>query len=405
MAQKESNIINNAKATADKYHFDLYKRYPITLVKGKGVHVEDSEGNTYLDALAGIAVNGTGHCHPKVVEAIQQQASELIHISNLYYNKPQSKLAKLLTEVSGMDRTFFCNSGAEAVEGSLKLARKYAHEKGKDGHIISMTGCFHGRTLGTIAMGKKKYQKGFDPMPPGFDRVKFNDIAALKDRVTDSTVAIIMETVQGEGGIHVVTPEFLQTARYLCDKHDALLILDEVQCGIARTGKMFAYQHYAVEPDVVASAKALGGGFPIGAVMAKEHAADAFDHGNHGTTYGGNPLACAAAAASLEAILDENLMEHAAELGHYFKNKMRSIGQNWDAIKEVRGLGLMIGVELTFPGAKVVEEMMHRGVLSNCASNTVMRIVPPLVISKEELDEVIEVLIESIKKVEKDVEN
>jgi len=405
MAQEETKTENTAKATADKYHFDLYKRYPITLVSGKGVHVKDVDGNTYLDALAGIAVNGTGHCHPKVVKAIQEQAAELIHISNLYYNEPQSKLAKLLTEVSGMDRAFFCNSGAEAVEGSLKLARKYAHEQGKDGHIISMTGCFHGRTLGTIAMGKKKYQKGFDPMPPGFNRAKFNDIASLKEKVNDSTVAIIMETVQGEGGIHVVKPEFLQTARDLCDKHNALLILDEVQCGIARTGMMFAYQHFGVEPDVVASAKALGGGFPIGAVMAKEHAADAFDYGNHGTTYGGNPLACAAAAASLEAILDENLMEHAAEMGHYFMNKIRSVGQNWDAIKEVRGLGLMIGVELNFPGAKVVEEMLERGVLSNCASNTVMRIVPPLVISKQELDRVIEVLIESIKKVEEDVEN
>lgn len=394
-----------AHEMADSYHFDLYKRYPITLTKGRGARATDSEGNEYIDALAGIAVNSTGHCHPKVVNAIKNQAENLIHCSNFYYNEPQSKLAKMLAEVSGMDRSFFCNSGAEAIEGSIKLARKYAHKLGKEGNIISMEGCFHGRTIGAIAMGKKKYQEGFDPMPAGFDRVPFNDIGALKDKVDDSTVAVILETVQGEGGIHVVEPQFLQSARYLCDKHDALLILDEVQCGIGRTGKMFAYQHYMVEPDIVASAKALGGGFPIGAVLAKEHVAKAFDYGNHGTTYGGNPLACAAACASLEAILDEGLMQRATELGEYLKNRMRSVGQNWDAIKEVRGMGLMIGIELDFPGAKVAEMMLHDGVLSNCASNNVMRLVPPLVISKEELDTVINVLIESIKKVQKDVKN
>lgn len=394
---------SNAHQIADKYHFDLYKRYPITLTEGRGARATDSNGNEYIDALAGIAVNSTGHCHPKVVNAVKKQAEKLIHCSNFYYNEPQSKLAQLLAEVSGMDRSFFCNSGAEAIEGSIKLARKYAHKLGKEGNIISMKGCFHGRTIGAIAMGKEKYQKGFDPMPAGFDRVPFNDIAALKTKVDDSTVAVILETVQGEGGIHVVDPEFLQSARYLCDKHNALLILDEVQCGIARTGKMFAYQHYMVEPDIVASAKALGGGFPIGAVLAKDDVAKAFDHGNHGTTYGGNPLACAAACASLEAILEEDLMQKATELGEYLKNKVRSVGQNWDAIKEVRGMGLMIGVELNFPGAGVAKNMLHNGVLSNCASNNVMRLVPPLVISKEDLDTVIDVLIESIKKVEKDV--
>jgi len=402
---EEEHAGDLARSMADKYHFDLYKRYPVTLVKGYGCKAVDSEGREYIDALAGIAVNSTGHCHPKVVKAIQEQAAKLIHCSNFYYNKPQSQLAKMLVKASGLDKAFFCNSGAEAIEGSVKLARKYAHNKGKSGPIISMTGCFHGRTIGAIAMGKRKYQKGFDPMPEGFKQIEFNNTNALKNSVNDETVAVIMETIQGEGGIHVVHPEFLTTARALCNQHDALLILDEVQCGIGRTGKMFAYQHYEVEPDIVASAKALGGGFPIGAVLAKEQAAEAFDHGNHGTTYGGNPLACAAAAASLQAIKDENLMQYATEMGEYLKNRMRAVAQNWDAITDVRGMGLMVGIELNFPGAKVARDMLNRGVLSNCASNNVMRLVPPLIITKEELDLVIEALIESIKKVEKDVKN
>ncbi len=395
---------NETRKIAGKYHFDLYKRYPLTLVKGNGVYAEDSEGNKYLDALAGIAVNSLGHCHPNVVQAIQEQAAKLMHVSNFYYNEPQSRLAKLLAEVSGLDRVFFCNSGAEAIEGAIKLARKYAFNKGKSGHIIAMENCFHGRTLGAIAMGKEKYQKGFAPLPAGFDRVPFNDIETLRNRVDDSTVAIILETIQGEGGIHPVNPGYLHEARKLCDKHDALLILDEIQCGIARTGQMFAYQHYDVMPDIVTSAKALGNGFPIGAVLAKEDAAAAFDYGDHGTTYGGNPLACAASIASLKTIQDEKLAAHAFEMGEYFKNRVLAISHNWPAIKEVRGLGLMIGVDLSFKGAKVVEEMLKKGVLSNCASDTVIRIVPPLIITKEELDRLFDILIESIKIVEKEHE-
>ncbi|MGF1669076.1 MAG: aminotransferase class III-fold pyridoxal phosphate-dependent enzyme, partial [Balneolaceae bacterium] len=232
---------DEAQELADKYHFNLYKRYPLTLVKGQGVYVEDSDGNTYLDALAGIAVNSLGHCHPKIVDAIQKQAAKLIHVSNFYYNEPQSRLAELLTKISGMDRAFFCNSGAEAIEGALKLARKYAYKQNKEGYIISMENCFHGRTLGTIAMGKEKYQKGFAPLPAGFSRIPFNDLSALREKVNDSTVAVILETIQGEGGIHPVSSAFLKETRNLCDKHNALLILDEIQCGIARTGKMFAY--------------------------------------------------------------------------------------------------------------------------------------------------------------------
>jgi acetylornithine/N-succinyldiaminopimelate aminotransferase len=392
---------DRAQEIANKYHVDLYGRYPLTLTEGKGVYVKATNGKEYLDALAGIAVNSVGHCHPKVVKAIQDQAAKLIHISNFYYSEPQSELVKLLAEISGLDRAFLCNSGAEAVEGSIKLARKYATTKGKTGSIISMENCFHGRTLGTIAMGKEKYQKGFKPLPGGFEQVPANDITAIKNKINDNTIAVILEPIQGEGGIHRVEEAYFKELRELCDRHDALLILDEIQSGIARTGKMFAFQHYDVKPDIITSAKALGGGFPIGAVIAREKVASAISHGEHGTTYGGNPLACAASIAALSVIIDNNLAEQATEKGEYFMNKVRDVAEGWDAIKDVRGKGLMIGVELNFEGGKVVEEMMDRGVLSNCASNTVMRIVPPLIITKKELDRVFDVLVESIKEVEK----
>lgn len=390
-----------AQKKAEKYHFDLYKRYPITLVKGKGCKVWDDEHNEYIDALAGIAVNSLGHSHPRIVKAIQKQAGKLIHISNFYYNEPQSNLAEKLVKVSGLDRAFFCNSGAEAVEGAIKLARKYSFNKGKTGTILSMENSFHGRTLGTIAMGKDKYQSGFAPMPSGFERVPFNDVNALEDRMHENIVGIILEPVQGEGGIRPVSKEYMLKVRKLCDQYDIPMILDEVQCGIARTGKMFAYQHYGITPDIVASAKALGSGFPIGAVIAREQFAKAFDYGNHGTTYGGNPLACAAALETLKVIEDENICEMARVRGEYMMTRLRDLSQHWPAIRDVRGLGLMIGVELGFPGAEVVLEMMKRGVLSNCASDVVIRLVPPLTMSKEEIDKVIDVLVDSIKEVER----
>lgn len=391
----------SAKTKAENYHFDLYKRYPITLVKGRGCHVWDDERNEYIDALGGIAVNALGHCHPRIVRAIQKQAGKLMHISNLYYNEPQSNLSEKLVKDSGLDRVFFCNSGAEAVEGAIKLARKYSFNKGKTGTVISMENSFHGRTLGTIAMGKDKYQNGFAPMPSGFERVEFNNIKRLEDRVNEQTVAIILEPIQGEGGVVPVTKEFFQKARDLADHYDFPLILDEVQTGIARTGKLYAFQNYGILPDIVASAKALGSGFPIGAVLAKENFANAFDHGNHGTTYGGNPLACAAALETLNIIEDDEICEKTRVRGEYMMTRLQDLSVNWPAIKEVRGMGLMIGVELSFPGADVVVEMMKRGVLSNCASDVVIRLVPPLIMTKEEIDRVIDVLAESIREVEK----
>lgn len=389
-----------AKKKADKYHFDLYGRYPIAIVRGKGSLVWDDERNEYIDALAGIAVNSLGHCHPAIVKTIQKQAAKLMHVSNFYYNEPQSNLAEKLVEVSGLDRVFFCNSGAEAVEGAIKLTRKVAYKKGKTGVILFMTNSFHGRTLGTIAMGKDKYQDGFGPIPAGFNRIPFNDVKALENSVDEDVIGIIIETIQGEGGIVEVSPEFLNTARNLCDKFDIPLILDEIQCGIARTGKMFAYQHYDVKPDIVTMAKALGSGFPIGAVAATEKVASAFEHGNHGTTFGGNPLACATALETIRIIENENVCEMARVRGQYLMTRINDLSTNWNSIKEVRGKGLMIGVELAFPGAPVVNEMLKRGVLSNCASNTVIRLVPSLLITKEEIDKIVEVLVESIKAVE-----
>ena len=390
-----------AKRKAEKYHFDLYGRYPIALVKGKGSKVWDDERNEYIDALAGIAVNSLGHCHPRIVKTIQKQSAKLMHVSNFYYNEPQSNLAEKLVDLSGLDRAFFCNSGAEAVEGAIKLARKYSNDKGKTGVILSMENSFHGRTLGTIAMGKEKYQTGFQPIPAGFKRVPFNDSKALEASVNDNTVGIILEPIQGEGGIIEITEEYLKTARRLCDEFDIPLIFDEIQCGIGRTGKMFAFQHYGIKPDILTLAKALGSGFPIGAVVAKENVASAFEHGNHGTTFGGNPLACAVALETLDVIDDENICDMARVRGNYLMTRMHDLSQNWSAIKEVRGKGLMIGIELAFPGGPVVTEMMKRGVLSNCASNNVIRLVPPLIITKEEIDTVVDVLVESIKEVEK----
>lgn len=392
-----SKINDEITNKTEEHHFKIYKRYPITLEKGRGSRVWDIDGNEYIDALAGIAVNSVGHCHPRVVEAIQKQAEKLIHISNLYYSESQSVLAQQLTRISGMDRAFFCNSGAESIEAAIKIARKHAGKKGKKGSIISMENCFHGRTIGTIALGKEKYRMGFGPMPGGIERVPFNDIDTLKKKMSDDTAAVIIEPVQGEGGIHPAGKEYLEEARSLCDKYEALLIYDEIQCGIARTGKMFAWMHTGVKPDVLCTAKALGGGFPIGATLASDAAAGVIGYGEHGTTYGGNPLACAAASAALSVIEDENLVSAAKEKGEYMMKEIRARTDGWNSIKEIRGMGLMIGVELAFKGADVVNKMLNRGVLSNCASETVMRLVPPLVITLDEMDTVIDVLLDSVR--------
>lgn len=390
----------DAQQLIDHFHLDVYNRFPITLVKGQGTRVWDDTGKEYLDALAGIAVNSLGHCHPKVVEAIQNQSSKLMHVSNFYYSKPQAELVKQLCELSGFDRAFLCNSGGEAMEGALKIARKYGRSHKKKGPIITVSNAFHGRTMATISMGMDKYAEGYDPLLPGFTQVTMNDTKALQSVFDSDTVAVVLETIQGSGGLHVAEPAFMEKIQELCNDNNALFILDEVQTGMARTGKLFGYQHYEVKPDIIAIAKAMGGGFPIGGVLCREHVAEVMKHGDHGSTYGGNPLACSAAHAAIKVLSDENLSDEAAKKGIYLMEKLRNETANMDTVVDIRGKGLMIGVELSFSGRAVVEEMLKREVLSNCTHGNVMRLVPPLIITQQEMDTLVAVLIESIKAVQ-----
>ncbi len=405
MTKKKNNQLLELTREDQKVYLQVYKRFPLALKKGKGVYVKDFNGKKYLDAFAGIAVNSLGHAHPEIVKAITKQAKKLIHISNFYVSKPQVELSKKMLKTSGMDRVFFANSGAEAVEGAIKLARKYATSKEKKGNIISMEGCFHGRTLGTIATGKKKYQTGFEPIPGGFKQVPFNDIQKLTEAVDKDTAAIIIEPIQGEGGINIATKEFLEAARKLSVDHDAVLIFDEVQSGVGRTGKFFAYEHTGIQPDIVTLAKSLGSGIPIGAVLLKQHIADAIDYGQHGTTFGGNPLACAAGLATIEVLKKEKLIEKAAKKGEYMMKQLNELAPYIPAIKEVRGKGLMIGIELTIDGHEVVQKMLEKGILSNVTAEKVIRFVPPLIITKKEIDQILDVFVKSVKEITKNENN
>lgn len=387
----------NPSQITDQFHLDVYNRFPITLVKGEGARVRDTNDKEYIDALAGIAVNSLGHCHPNVVKAIQEQAAKLIHISNFYYSEPQAKLVKLLAEISGFERIFLCNSGAEAMEACLKVARKYGQKHRKTGPLITVSNAFHGRTMATISMGMDKYAKGYDPLLGGFSEVPLNDLDALEAAFNENTLGVVLETIQGSGGLHVASEAFMEKVQALCRKHHALFIVDEVQTGMGRTGSMFGYEHYNVEPDIIAVAKAMGGGFPIGAMLCHQEVAEVMKHGDHGSTYGGNPLACAAAYAAITSIIEEKLPEDAQQKGTYLADKLKEASGSIDSIVDIRGRGLMIGVELSFPGRQVVEKMLKGGVLSNCTHGNVMRLVPPLVTTRQELDTITEVLIESIK--------
>ena len=356
-----------------------------------------SDGKEYLDFVAGIAVNCLGHCHPKVVIALQKQAQRLLHVSNLYHIEPQIKLARLLIEHSFADKVFFCNSGAEAIEGAIKLARKYTkdhfpHDKFE---IISAHGSFHGRTMAALsATGQEKIKKGFGPLVPGFRHVPFNDIAALKQVITNNTCAVLLEPIQGEGGVKMPSDDYLRQVRDICDEHEILLILDEIQTGIGRTGKLFAYEHFNINPDILTLAKGLGGGVAIGAILAKDAVAASFQYGTHASTFGGNPLACAAATATIETLLEDGfLLDSCRRAGKYFINKLERLKKDFPStIIEVRGLGLMIGVELTKTGDPIVEACAKRGILINCTSGNVLRFIPPLIVAEKEIDRLIDVL-------------
>ena len=383
------------KRLDDAYLLHVYARLPITLVRGQGTRVWDTDGKEYLDFLAGIAVNALGHCHPKMVRAIQEQAATLIHTAGYYYTAPVAKLAETLVKTSGMDRVFFGNSGAEANECAFKIARKYAKSHGGPSKygIVAAQKSFHGRTLATVtATGQPKYSEPFAPVVQGFTHVPFNDIAALEAAVTGDTCAVLLEPIQGEGGVYPAHKSYLEAARALCDRHDALLIFDEVQTGIGRTGKWWAYEHYGVVPNILTSAKALGGGFPIGACLARGEAAQTLVPGDHGSTYGGNPLACATALAVLETIAEEHLVANAAAMGAYFAHRLNE-PRFQGKIADLRAVGLMIGVELAQPDAKrVLTEAAQQGLLLSAIGDTILRLVPPLIITQADIDEAVDIL-------------
>ncbi|GAB5408569.1 MAG: acetylornithine transaminase [Balneolaceae bacterium] len=388
--------MDHAQLLEKKHHFQVYNRFPVTIAKGLGTKVWDINGVEYLDLLAGIAVNNLGHSHPAIVEAIKEQAEELLHVSNFYYTEHQSEFISRLSYLSGLERVFLCNSGLEAMEGSLKLARKWGHDHGKSGNIISFTNGFHGRSLASVTLSKPNYQQGFAPLPSGLIQSPYNDFEALLKVVDDQTIAIAFELIQGNSGVNIADKGFVKKVRELCDDKDILLIIDEVQTGVGRTGKFWSYEHFGIKPDIVASAKALAGGIPIGAIMAKEEVASALGHGNHGTTFGGNPFACAVGNACLKTIERENLTELAAEKGDFMMNLIREKTNANEKVVEVRGMGLMIGVELSVPGRPIVEKMFAHKVLSNAAGGNVLRIVPPLVITQNEIEQVVAVLVESL---------
>ena len=374
-------------------YLPVFARYNIVLDHGDGPYVYDTKGKKYIDFLAGIAVNVVGHNYKPLVDAVSKQAGKMIHCSNLYYTEVQVEAAEKLKKLSGMDKVFFGNSGAEANEGAIKLARKYATNIDPEKiQIISALHSFHGRTLATLtATGQDHYHHGFGPLPAGFDYVPYNDIQALEAKMSDKTCAVMLEAIQGEGGVHVPDPDYLPKVRALCD--NAVLIFDEVQCGMGRTGTFFGCQQFGVKPDIVTLAKGLAGGVPIGAFMATDKVANAFHAGDHGSTFGGNPLACAAACVVLDALIDGNLMENAKEIGAYLQSKFEEYKAKYpNLIKEVRGRGLILGMELTRPGREIANECLDYGAIINCTAGNVLRFVPPLNITKAHVDELISVL-------------
>ncbi|MGB4426401.1 MAG: acetylornithine transaminase [Limnochordia bacterium] len=384
-------------AMTDKYVMNTYSRIPIAPVTGAGARLYDADGKEYLDFTAGIAVNSTGHCHPKVVEAICRQAAELLHVSNLYHIQRQAELARVLAEASGLDKAFFCNSGAEANEAAIKLARRYSRVSGRSDayEIITASGSFHGRTLGALtATGQAKYHEGFEPLVPGFAYVPFNDLAALEAAVTEKTCAVMLELIQGEGGVHPIDPEYLAGLSRLCKEAGILIIIDEVQTGIGRTGTLFAFQQYpGFKPDIVTLAKGLASGVPIGAVLATAEAAKGFAPGKHASTFGGNPLACAAALATLDVIVNDGILCNVREVGAYMQQRLEELQAASGLIAEVRGCGLMLGIELKeAKGAAVVGACRDRGLLINCVGDKTLRFVPPLIIQKSDVDEAVQIL-------------
>lgn len=400
--------MNNNKSTEklieneNKYLFQTYKQPEMVLDRGKGINVWDLDGNMYYDFIGGIAVNSLGYCHPKIVEAINSQSEKLIHCSNLFYSAPQILLAEELVSNSFGDKVFFGNSGAEANEGAIKLAVKYFKEQGQEKFkIIYMKNSFHGRTIATLAAtGKYKYQKDYLSLLPEFKQAIFNDLDSIKDAYDEKVAAVIVEPVQGEGGINIASKEFIKGLREFCDEKDLLLIFDEIQCGLGRTGKMFAYENYNIEPDIMTLAKPLAGGLPLGALIAREKVASAYKPGDHGTTFGGNPVVCAAALAFLKVLKEDNLLIKCLERGKYFQDKLATLKVKYpDFVKEVRVIGLMVGLEIENNGSEIVGKMIDEGFLINCTADNVLRFLPPLIVQEKEID----YLINALEKVFKEI--
>ena len=380
---------NEVKETLDSYVMHTYGRYDLVIDHAHASTVYDKEGNEYIDCVAGIAVNNIGHTHKKMTENLSKQLDKMIHVSNLYYTQEQAECAKRIVEASPHDMIFFANSGAEANEGAIKLARKYT----KKGEIIATWNSFHGRTLATItATGQPKYQKGFEPLPAGFKHVDYNNIEQIREAITEDTAAILVEPIQGESGVRVPDDDYLPELRKICDENGILLIFDEVQTGYGRTGKMFASQHSGVVPDITTCAKAIAGGLPMGAVLANKQIADAFEPGNHASTFGGSPLVCCAANTVLDIYEEEDLVKKSEENGKYLKEQLANLSNAHDCIVEARGHGLMVGLELNYECGDLVAKAQQKGVLINVANGTVIRLVPPLVITKEEIDKVVSVI-------------
>ncbi len=376
----------------DKYVMGTYTRVPLVFEKATGALVEDIEGKKYLDFFPGWAVSGIGHCHPRVASAISRQARKLIHVSNNYYSALQGVLAGKIVEHSFPGKVFFCNSGAEANEGAIKLARKYGHEKGRY-EVITMKNSFHGRSLAMIAAtGQEKVKLGFEPLPEGFKHIPFQDAGALESAVTEKTAAVMMELIQCEGGINIASNEYVKRVREICDKNDLVLIFDEVQTGMGRTGRMFCYQNYGIKPDVMTLAKSLGGGVPIGAVVAGSKFADTLNPGSHASTFGGSPLVSAAALGVFEAIEKDKLLRNAVKQGAYLVSKLEALKKKYGIIKDVRGMALTVGLELNIEGQTVYEKCLKKGLIINCTQKNILRIMPPLTVKKNEIDKAVLIL-------------
>ena len=387
----------------NKYVAKNYGRYPIGLVRGKGMVVWDASGKKYIDFVAGLAVDNLGHCPPTVVNAIRKQAGKLLHVSNLYHIEPQSQLAAELTRLTFANKFFFCNSGTEANEAAIKLARRWFYDNGqpKRFEIITMNDSFHGRTMASLsATAQKKIHSGFKPLLPGFKYVPFNDITALKKALTKKTCAVLIEPIQGEGGVNPAQKTYLKTLRRICNEKGILLIFDEIQTGFGRTGPLFAYERYKIKPDIITLAKALGGGIAIGAMGSTNKIIQSFSPGTHGATFGGNPLACAASLASLKTLTAKGFLQIASSQGDYFLKQLNYLKENFSIIREVRGAGLMLAIELNQPGAKIVTDCMKEGLLINCIQQNTIRFLPPLIITRKEIDLLIKTLSKIFTKIQ-----